>query len=172
MNPIMAIDPGPVQSAVVTMDGDDAYGDILTNSEMLFNLSNASLSPSWVLVVEMIASYGMPVGRSVFDTCLWIGRFLEAWGGDYRLVTRKSVVTTVCGSSRAKDSNVRQAMLDLYPATGGGKTPQVGTKNQPGPLYGIKSDMWAALAVAHAYMERGDAIAYEESYKASERLVQ
>jgi hypothetical protein len=41
---------------------------------------------------------------------------------------------------RAKDANIRQALLDLI-------GPQ-GTKAQPGPTYGIKSHTWAALAVA------------------------
>ena len=46
---------------------------------------------------------------------------------------------------RAKDSNIRQALLDLY---GGDKRKAIGIKAEPGPLYGIKSHMWAALGVA------------------------
>jgi hypothetical protein len=41
---------------------------------------------------------------------------------------------------RAKDANIRQALID--------KIGPQGTKAQPGPTYGIKSHSWAALAVA------------------------
>ena len=46
------------------------------------------------------------------------------------------------------DPNVRQAIIDLFPPTGGGKCAQIGTKGQPGPLYGVSSHAWPALGVA------------------------
>lgn len=105
---------------------------------------------SHTLAVEMIASYGMPVGREVFETCLWIGRFMQAWHSPeaVRLVYRRDVKLHLCGTAKAKDSNVRQALLDLFPRTGGGATPQVGTKAKPGPLYGVSTHAWPALGVA------------------------
>lgn len=94
------------------------------------------------LAIEMIASYGMPVGREVFETCVWIGRFIEAWGGTYAMtrVTRNEVKNHLCGSSKAKDSNIRQALIDLFGPPG--------KKSDPGPTFGLSGDMWAALGVA------------------------
>jgi len=94
------------------------------------------------LAIEMIASYGMAVGREVFETCVWIGRFQQVWRSpeSVRLVYRRDVKLHLCGNPRAKDPNIRQALIDLLgPA---------GTKKQPGPTYGVKSHAWAALGVA------------------------
>jgi hypothetical protein len=111
-----------------------------------------------VLVIEMIEGRGMPVGKDVFETCTMIGHFERQWtcygGGRRERIYRREVKLRLCGSTRAKDSNIRQALLDRYPATGGGKTPQVGTRAQPGPLYGFARDAWAALAVGLAWMEK------------------
>jgi hypothetical protein len=55
-------------------------------------------------------------------------------------ITRGEVKVHVCNSKKAKDANVRQALIDRL-----GKP---GTKKAPGPTYGIAGDVWAALAVA------------------------
>ncbi len=145
---ILAIDPGTTQSGYCIYDGALVLeSGVLANDEMLIRVQQW---PAQRLAVEMIASYGMAVGREVFETCVWIGRFQQAWRDQatVELVYRKDVKLHLCGTPRAKDANIRQALLDMFPATGGGKTPQVGTKAQPGPLYGVSSHAWPALGVA------------------------
>ena len=126
---IIAIDPGPEESAFCYELGGALFADKVPNEQLLARLQAFR---SWHLAIEMIASYGMPVGESVFETCVWIGRFIQLHGGSYRKIYRKDVKMHLCGSMRAKDSNVRQRLLDLY-----GK-----------PLTkGFSGDMWAALGV-------------------------
>lgn len=138
---ILALDPGPEETGWASLyDGRVETSGVIGNDGMLRQLIIGTLSD--VLAIEMIASYGMPVGREVFETCLWIGRFVQAWPkpDEVRLVYRKDVKMHLCGTPRAKDANIRQALIDLL-------GPQ-GTKKQPGPTYGVKSHAWAALAVA------------------------
>lgn len=147
---IFAIDPGPEKSALVVFDDWKIIESHILQNENLLAKLRANAWSEALLALEMIQSFGMPVGASVFETVLWLGRFIEAWGADYRLIYRSTIKAHLCNNVRAKDGNVRQALLDLYDhvANGGGKTPQVGTKKQPGPLYGFKSHKWSALAVA------------------------
>jgi hypothetical protein len=145
---ILAIDPGNEKTGWAIMDGKNIFDfGISANSELLEDLDiwNYNLHKMYY---EMIACYGMPVGREVFDTCVWIGRFMQAFGADdCKPVFRRDVKLHLCNSTRAKDANVRQAILDMYEPTGGGTTPQIGTKKQPGPLYGVKSHIWPAIGV-------------------------
>src|SRR5689334_10398254 len=97
-----------------------------------------------LVAIEMIASYGMAVGREVFETCRWIGAFAEACRAPVQYVYRREVKLHLCGAPRAKDPNVRTALLDRW----GGKEQAVGSKAKPGPLRGITKDCWAALGVA------------------------
>ena len=117
-------------------------------NEQLLNRLRNKWNPQHHLAIEMIASYGMAVGKEVFETCVLIGRIVEAWThrqGQHRLVYRRDVKLFHCETARANDANIRAALLDRY---GPGKDIAVGTKKTPGPLYGIKGDEWAALAVA------------------------
>lgn len=146
---ILALDPGTSKTGWCLLDSGRpiAFG-VLDNAAMLDEIRNTYEAD--LMAVEMIASYGMAVGREVFETCVWIGRFLQTWRDPaaVKLVYRKDVKIFLCGTTKAKDANIRQALLDTYPATGGGATPQVGTKSQPGPLYGVSSHVWPALGVA------------------------
>lgn len=145
---ILALDPGPEQTGAVWLDGGRVVAaDVAPNAQLVELVRR---DDSALLAIEMIASYGMPVGREVFETCVWIGRFQQAWHSPaaVRLVYRRDVKLHLCGDPRAKDANIRQALLDLFPRTGGGATPQIGTKGKPGPLYGVSSHAWAALGVA------------------------
>lgn len=149
---ILALDPGTTETGWCTFDAGRVLGaGVIQNAELLADL--LARNPFWRdyrLCVEMIASYGMPVGREVFETCVWIGRFQQAWHtpDEVTLVYRRDVKLHLCGSPKAKDANIRQALLDLFPRTGGGKCPQIGIKAKPGPLFDVSSHAWPALGVA------------------------
>lgn len=144
---IVAIDPGTTTSGVVVwcpvarkvLSAHSA----MDNAEVRMNMLN-----SWIterIVCEWIQAMGMAVGKETFETCRFIGRLEEIAlerGQPFQLITRGTVKLKLCGSMRAKDPNIRQALLDLLGV--------VGTKKSPGPLYGVSSHAWQALACAIA----------------------
>lgn len=147
---ILLLDPGPIESGWAVMNGKDVIEHGISKNEEFLPLVEDGLL-CYCMAYEMFACYGMPVGSEVFDACLWMGRFVQAFPGKTEPVFRKDVKLHLCGNVRAKDGNIRQAILDMYPATGGGKTPQVGTKKQPGPLFGVSKHVWPAIAVGLTY---------------------
>lgn len=144
---ILAIDPGPVHSAYVVLDRvtlkplefKKVDNEILLDVIDQWNIEHFAL--------EMVASYGMAVGKEVFETVYWIGRFWQkASNPSYKqLIYRKDEKMNLCGSMRAKDSNIRQALIDRFGV--------VGTKGNKGWFYGVKSDIWAAVAVGVTYSD-------------------
>lgn len=148
---IFAIDPGPEQSAFVVLDGGRVTdSDTLRNPEMLTMLRAWPTPRTTVLMVEQVASFGMPVGAEVFETVFWSGRFVQAWCGPWGRLKRHEIKTALCGNQRAKDAHIRQALIDRF---GPGKNKAIGRKAAPGPLYGISGDEWSALAVAVTYSQ-------------------
>jgi hypothetical protein len=157
---IFAIDPGPKESAfVVRRDGNiDSFGK-QNNHQVMARLTESSRSGT-VLVIEKIASYGMPVGEEVFETVYWTGRFAEAWrwcghNKEAVRIPRKEICVHLCGSARARDANIRQACID--------RVGPVGKKSAPGPTFGIVADVWAALAVALVAEDRIRTGSYQEA---------
>lgn len=149
---ILAIDPGTRQSAYVLMDPvmyRILEKGILQNEEAILRFRD--IDP-FEAVIEHVQSYGMPVGEEIFTTVRWIGAFwwaLESLRCKVSFAFRKDIKIHLCGTSRAKDANIRQRLIDIY----GGKEKAIGRKATPGPLYGFKADMWAALACGVYYRD-------------------
>lgn len=163
---ILCIDPGTTHSGVVVYDGEKV---LYSNAEMenytvLDFILNGEISVGRkqtyqyeCLVVEMIQNYAKVVGEAVFETVLWTGRFIQVANSaniPCQKIFRKDVKLFLCGTARAGNANVRQAIIDMFPKVGGGKTPSIGTKKQPGPLYDMKSHAFSALALGLLYYDR------------------
>lgn len=153
---ILAIDPGPTHSGYVQFNGAIVIdAGKLPNHEMLEEVRMWPVfgPAAAYIAIEMVASFGMAVGKEVFETVRWIGRFQQASAkpDDVLLIYRHDVKMHLCKSARAKDSNIRQALIDRF---GPGKDQAIGRKSSPGPLYGVSGDAWSALAVAVTARDR------------------
>jgi Holliday junction resolvasome RuvABC endonuclease subunit len=170
MTRILAIDPGPEQSAWLILDspGGLATGRIVDFGQWetervralcrvigkthvgRFPAERAAID---VAAIEWVESYGMTVGREVFETVHWAGRLTEAIAfQDIPVVqiSRRRVKFAICGDNKVNDSNIRAALLERW----GGKAAAVGSKAAPGPLYGITKDVWSALAIAVTHADQ------------------
>jgi hypothetical protein len=194
---VLAIDPGTRQSGwvIYASAGQVIRKGILPNASLEREIAEGRRGGSLLwqanhLALEMVAHYGtgMAVGQEIFVTCLWIGRFMAAWGDPDTtdLVLRATSRAHVCGSARASDANVSQALRDRF----GGDSVAVGDKpcpscngrggsglgkarvtcsacngskrTPPGPLQGFSSHMYPALGVAIAFSEGCRVVPREE----------
>lgn len=160
----MGIDPGTRVSSYVVYDPVAGtitkFGCDVPNPEVLEAIDD--MGQTVVVVVEMFNHMGdnFPVGKDVFTTVMWIGRFIQLHvatlelphDADHEqfLVYRLALKMNICGKSTVRDSNVRQAIIDRF----GGDEIAIGKKKTPGPLYGLKSHGWQAMAVALTYFDR------------------
>jgi len=178
MTLIMAVDPGPGKSAYVIVQPNPAavgglqivefcIGDNANIRAEIWGFASLPLEDRR-LVLEQVASMGMSVGAETFETCVWTGRFMETFEAgkqrDAHRIPRVPIKVHLCGSARAKDANVRQAIIDRFggngalqkykPAKYNGKGDVTYPGQFAGPLAGISSHCWAALALACVYVDR------------------
>lgn len=160
MSTVLAIDPGPVESGWALIDSETCKPiafDKTENNELRRSIRAGNFLDAGHVHIEMVASYGMAVGATVFETCVWIGRFHEAIN-----VVRPSAVVDLtyrlqvklhhCGQGKAKDSNTTQALVDRFAP--GQPNHGKGTKAEPGWFYGFRADIWQAYALAALAADR------------------
>lgn len=141
---MIAIDPGTTHSAILDFNGEKVtWAQYLHNDALLIQIRSCSdLLLHKSLAIEHIQCQGRIVGKETFDTCIFIGRVIEAAyarGAHIIPVYRNDVKLHLCDTMRGiKDSNVRQALIDKY----GGK------EEAKRRFHGVTSHLWQALAVA------------------------
>jgi len=175
MSKVLAIDPGRDKSGWVLMiDGEPRMWGWDGNTEILGRLEVGGNFGTDV-VIEDITSYGMPVGRDIFETVRWTGRFEQACDGPVTYIPRKDVLLELCGSARGNDSTLRQAIIDHYGgdsvAIGGKKCKTCSGKGwrgrgheecvdckgkrvetPAGVLHGISGHVWSSVGVGLTYI--------------------
>lgn len=150
-NLALAIDPGNEKSAWCLVDRKTLRPIQFAKEENNAVLDAVMYGKYEEIVIERVQSYGMPVGRDVFETCEWIGRFTQAAQKPVSYVYRQDEKLHICNDSRAKDGNIRRALIDRF-AQHDLKTGK-GTKKNPDWFYGFSADVWSAYAVAITYIE-------------------
>lgn len=146
---ILAIDPGNIESGYALIDVTTRQPLLVgkwANEDLRTALIEGHFGDLDAVVIEMIASYGMAVGAEVFSTCVWIGRFVEVAPIPAELVYRREVKLHHCGSAKAKDANITQALIDRFACDQPNRGK--GTKAEPGWFYGFRADIWQAYALA------------------------
>jgi len=143
---ILAIDPGTSLSAYVMLSakGRIVYKSKCSNEKVLGVLNDARELTTDIIAIELMQSYGNPVGKTVFETCYWIGRFIQAVDGQYIPVYRKDVAKYFLPEKKkdrpfkSTDANIRAKLIGMYPEK---------------DLVGFKADMWSALAIGRYVLD-------------------
>jgi hypothetical protein len=112
---LLAIDPGTERSGWMEFyDGKPHNWGWWPNAELL-DMIDSVPRRARDLVIEDMAHFGpnIRVGRDVFETCKWMGRFEQANRGATYLA-RTKIKTHLTGLASTKDKDVRIALIDLY----------------------------------------------------------
>lgn len=152
---ILCLDVGTKDSGFCLVDFETykplKFGKI-NNEELLSIVKNENYD---VLVYEEFQCYGMPIGSSTIISITWNGRYIQSAldrRKDTKSILRREEKIEICGSMRAKDTNIRHALIDRFAKHdfNSGK----GTKANPDWFYGFKADVWSAYAIAVTYIDR------------------
>lgn len=145
---ILGIDPGNEGSAYAIVN--DKYeilsADKVSNDELLEVVDMMDYN---AISLESIQSYGMPVGRTTFETCFMIGRIIQMASDRNKLCLlypRPKIAQGIIGQGgKYNDATMRQALLIRF---GGDK------KGEPlNVLKGGGSDKRSAFATAVYHLD-------------------
>ena len=150
---ILSIDAGTIESGYCLSEGYKPlhFGKI-SNEDLLQIVKKEEYD---VLVYEEFAAMGMPLGQTTITSITWNGRYIQsALDRDKRTepIFRREVKICLCGTMKAKDGNIRQALIDRFAQFDfkNGK----GTKKRKDYFYGFSKDSWSAAAILTTFLDK------------------
>lgn len=152
---ILAIDVGTTETGFCIINK-ETYKPIrfgkISNEDLLDIVRNEDYD---TLIYEEFQSYGMPIGVSTITSITWNGRYMQIALDRKKQVDyiyRKEEKMNLCNSMKAKDSNIRQALIDRFAKFDfkNGK----GVKGNKDFFYGFSKDVWSAFAVGVTYLDK------------------
>ena len=159
---ILGIDPGNTQSAFCLCTQDlKPLAFEKTSNEVFIKLFNEAIGKhlkdgmTLKVAIEDIENFGMPAGRSLFDTAKYIGKlayWFELEGIPVQFIYRHEEKMTICRNPRANDATIRQALVDRFAP--GQPNYGKGTKKAPGFFHGFSADVWSSFAIATTYHDK------------------
>ena len=156
---LLAVDTGTAKSAYVYVDTEtykiEESGKV--DNEKMMEIARYGYYDA--CAIEMFSSYGMRVGKEVFESVVMVGRIMEASrnrGIPADRIARSKVKQFVCQKGGScKDADVIQVLKDRF----GSK----GTKKDPGFFFGTTADIWQAFALATAWVDiKKEGVAFYE----------
>lgn len=148
---VIGLDPGYKQSAIAVFNGTGVEQHFVwPNAEVLEWLEEyrkvAEVGKA-ILVIEQMQMFrsAFGVGVEVFDSVRWAGRFEQMWYPRPTALLLRAKVRGHLQAIKGGDAAVRQGLIVRF---GGYKDVAIGKKKTPGPLFGIVSHEWSALALA------------------------
>lgn len=158
---ILAIDPGPTEHGWVLLD--TVTWRLLGVGSVRHEECDLAWARSLVAddpdvegrcAMESPEPLGMPLSHDLLATIRKEQQLADRFPGALR-ITRKEVKREVCGKTNVNATTCDMALRARYCERHACEEKLLkGTKNAPGPLYGISSHAWAALGVAEVVASR------------------
>ena len=168
---VFAIDVGSAHSGFAILEsrtklhrvpGVQTFGKV-GNKELLDIIR--AWSTKCVFPIEFPYPKNNVVGYEVFLMTAWVGKMqltVEQAGAEHFKIFRHREKSVLCHTGSATDAQIRMSVIDSM----GGK----GTKDNPGPTYGVSSDVWQAIAVGITFLAEGDSWERDQIVRAQKAI--
>lgn len=162
---ILGIDPGPEYGAVIVHEcarGNRTVewveGKCVLDLGRVIDRADSVGAPFDALVIESIAPAGLPLGHDLLKAIRLEERMVfaaEMRHLEVHRIKRREVKLHLLGKAAGTDAQVNAALRAAWCARLDCDEKQLrGTKKSPGPLYGVTSHAWPALACVETFLDR------------------